>query len=155
MQGSLSEQLLSCRCLMRAGKSYSFGVLNVGLIFFRGTVVLRNSYCYKDLFEASNFWKVIYLFQNTFAVVHSLKQCTYLKKGTAAGYLFFQTYWLLLEDQPSSLSHSFFQVRWFFSRNSSSRPFFPELYETDNFWQQILIKNSYFFGNLILGIWFF
>ena len=33
--------------------------------------------------------------------------------------------------------------------------FVQRLHWTDNFWQQLLIKKSYFFGRQILGIWFF
>ena len=33
--------------------------------------------------------------------------------------------------------------------------FVQGLHWTDNFWQQLLIKKSYFFGRQILGIWFF
>ena len=29
----------------------------IALIFFRGILVFGNSYCYEDLFEASNFYK--------------------------------------------------------------------------------------------------
>ena len=43
-----------------------------------------------------------------------------------------------------SLSHPFYHLGWFFYRSGCCHPFFQELYETDHFWQQLLIKTSYF-----------
>ena len=40
----------------------------------------------------------------------------------------------------------FFHVGCFFSRSSCSHPFSQGLHEADNFWQQPLMKNNYFFG---------
>ena len=53
-------------------KSCSFGLL-IAWIFFRGTVVFRNSYCSEDLFETSNFCKDNISFKNPIAALHSLK----------------------------------------------------------------------------------
>ena len=68
-----------------------------------------------------------------------------------AGNSFFQTCWLLLEDQ---LVPSTFSCWMIFSWSSCSHPFFQGLCRTDNFYQQLVIKNSYFFGRPILGIQF-
>ena len=45
-----------------------------------------------------------------------------------------------------SLSYLFFHVGCFFWRSSCSHPFSLGLHWADNFWQQLLIKNNYFFG---------
>ena len=66
-----------------------------------------------------------------------------MKRGFAAGHSFFLTHRLLFEDQ---LQLSILSCRVPFSRSSCSHPFSQGLQEADNFWQQLLIKNNYFFG---------
>ena len=43
----------------------------------------------------------------------------------------------------------------FFQRTSCSHSFLQELYRADNFWQQVIIKDSYFFERPALAIRFF
>ena len=50
-----------------------------------------------------------------------------------------------------SLSHPFFHVRWFFNGGAAAIHFIQALFGKDNFWQQLLIKNSYFLEDLSYG----
>ena len=74
----------------------SLGVVSLALGFFRSIVVIGSRYCPDGLI----FVKAIYFFKIPLLVVHSLKSVSfYLKRGVPADHSFFQTYWLILEDQ--------------------------------------------------------
>ena len=127
-------------------KEWLFRVL-IALIFFRGTVVFGSSYC-----QRGSIWSIKtpkhHLESSAFYIIVSF----YLKRGVATGHSIFWPYWLLLEDH---LEPTIFSQRMIFYRSSCSHAFFQGLCGTDNFWKQLLIKNSYFFGSHILGIRFF
>ena len=101
LQGQLLEQLLfpiSC----------SFWVLSLSLIFCRGTAVYITGAFKRIYLKHQTFGKAVHVFQNITCSRTFLKLVChfFLKRGIAAGHSFFQTYWLLFEDQrePSILS---------------------------------------------------
>ena len=53
------------------------------------------------------------------------------------------------------MSDPFFYVGWSFYWSICSHSFFQGFYGIENFWQQPLINNSYFFGGPFLRIQFF
>ena len=95
---------------------------------------------------------ILYFFQKTtwsrpFYKVVSF----YLKRGVAAGHYFLQTYGLLLEDHLEASIPSCRKIYF----TEQVQPTFQGLHGKDNFWQQLLTKNGYFFGGAILDIRYF
>ena len=146
--GWLLEQLLS-------PKSFPFGVV-ITWTFFSEYCSFWEQLLLRGLFDVGNFCKDNVTFSKLQLQASILWSSVsfYLTKGIATGHSFFNRtgfFWRI------SLNHSFFHVGRLFLMDQL-QPFILSgaiSYGTDNFWQQLLIKNSYFFGRPILGIQYF
>ena len=122
--------------------TYSLNFLSGNCSFWE-QLLLKRIY-----FKNQIFVKTIYMFSKHHLEPSILESSVsfYFKRGVATGHSFLWPYWLLLEDY---LEPSIFWSRVVFYWSSCSHVFFQGLYGTDNFWQQLLIKNNYIFGRPI------
>ena len=151
-------------------RAFPFGVLNWALISLWDIAVFVNRYFREYIFWVSHFCKGnIFFFKVPLSVVHSLNLWLILfeKRSCGRPSILSNVLAFLMDKLDSSIPScriflhgavaviDSLEATVFIAMASCSYPFLQRLYGKDYFKQQLLIKNSYFFGRATLDIWSF
>ena len=137
-------------------------VFSLPLIFFRGTVVFRNSYCQEDVLEVSNFFvRIKYFLQKAswsrpFYKVVRLKQYSFLFEKNSCGRPFILTNVLASFGGPAYANHSFMQSNLFHRTVAAIHSFMGYMEEifltAATYYEYLLFWKSYFRRSVFLRI---